>query len=235
MRFKKYIRLFIPIVFSFTITACANMLFMNVPNTLTSPNTYHAGKGEIGIRTFYYIPYAADFKVGITDHVQLSGMATDNNSYDASIVVNLQDNEKRFNLTTFGIGGGLYGSGFSQEDASWFDSSIDDVYKYGPSYYIYAGWYFGIRFNEHISLSIPVRFLVLNGTYDYYVAYNNTTAPGRYMVEAVIEEADWSFDWRYFGMKVGINLPYSIHQDANAGGVVVIFIPGIESGIYFKW
>ncbi len=233
MNFKKYIKLFAPLGISLTITACANMLMLNVPNTLTSSNTYQAGKGEVGVRVLYYIPYAADFKLGITDHVQLSGMATSNNSYDAGIQINLQNNKKIFNPAMFGIGGGVYGMGFSQEDTSLFDSSIVDAFKYGPAYYIYSGWYPGIRFNEHISLSIPLRFIVLTGTYEYYEVYNNSTTPGSYTVEAAIFEEDWSFDWRYIGMRVGINLPQIIRQ--NKSDVVIIFIPGIESGIYFKW
>ena len=52
-------------------TSCQPLFF---PNTLAPAKPYSVGKGEVGIRSFNFAPLGADFKVGITNNIQVSGI-----------------------------------------------------------------------------------------------------------------------------------------------------------------
>lgn len=202
---------------------------MFLPNTLAPAKPYNAGKGEIGIRTMYVVPTGLDFKVGVTDAVQIAGIAmfpinseSGGGLYEGSMQINTSPAEHDKYLHIFGIGGGVnmvtYIKGSSQAN------------------YIYQGYYPGFALTDRVSISFPLRMYEYIGRY----SCSQDQCPGngarpleRYESAAFIPEMAWSADWTYVALRLGLSIPIQFWESANPATVVIL--PMFSAGLYGKW
>ncbi len=200
------------------ISSCTSITIL--PNTLAPVDTYKTGKGEIGIRSIYYVPYGADFKVGITDNIQLSGIVYPG-IYEGSLQINTSNAGTDKYLHIFSIGGGVYLRPF-----------FSLITSKNQTNYIYEGYYPGFKITDHISVSLPLRLYEFIGHYNYF-PLNLPPMVGKYQGAAFIPEMDWSFDWTHFSSRVGISMPIQFWESANPEKVWAL--PMISAGLYYKW
>ncbi len=221
--------LFVLILLPF-ISSCHPIL---LPNTLAPANTYKAGKGEIGIRSIYYIPQGADFKLGITDNIQLSGVAYPD-IYEGSLQINTSNTGVNKYLHIFSIGGGVYLGNTSSNCSTNNSGETCLQVSGGQTNYIYEGYYPGFRLSSRISVSLPLRLYEFIGRYNYIGI--GTTMPAtleKYRGAAFIPEMDWSFDWEYVGLRIGISMPIQFWESANPEPLWIL--PMASAGLYYKW
>ncbi|MGC8578961.1 MAG: hypothetical protein ACP5T7_00370 [bacterium] len=202
------------------IASCQPVFF---PNTLAPAKTYSTGKGEVGIRTLYIVPYGADFKIGLTKKIQVSGIVYPLNVvsgkgiYEGSIQYNAEPSEKDKYLHIFSVGGGIYCSQMN---------------------YIYEGYYPGFSLNSHISVSLPLRLYEFMGYYNCSKYVCSPTGSGaqpleKYQGAGFVPEMDWGFDWVYVALRIGLSIPIQFWESANPEPVVIL--PVLSIGLYGKW
>jgi len=212
------------------IIASCHPIFL--PTTLAPAKPYSSGKGEVGIRTLYIIPDGADFKVGITKKIQISGIVYPINTiggagiYEAGVQINTDPSEHDKYLHIFGTGGGIY---YTTLATSGSNSQTN---------YIYQGYYPGFSLTNHISVSLPLRLYEFMGRYncslDVCPSFNEGSRPlERYQGAAFIPEMDWSFDWTYIALRVGLSMPIQLWESSNPEPVIII--PNLSAGLYGKW
>ena len=85
-------------------TSCRPMI---LPNTLAPAKPYSAGNGEVGIRTIAYVPIGIDFKLGVTDNIQIGGIAWGGVIYEGNMQINADPSEQDNYWYIFGVGGGV--------------------------------------------------------------------------------------------------------------------------------
>ncbi len=229
----------------FLMTSCS-VYSVGLPNTLQPPGTYSAGKGAAGLRTSVLFPEGADFKVGLTDNVQLSGIASaqqdEVQDYEAGLLFNIsgEHTSRGNNLTVISVGGGVnighdvptgtthYGSTYTETD------SIS-----GPTYYIYEGWYPGFQFTDHFGMTVPLKIYELFGYYQYYqdiTGYKPATMTSQLQIQgaAFVPEVDFCFDWTHINATLGLSVPLQFYE-SSTNPVIVYLLPNISAGVYYKW
>ncbi len=224
---------------------------VTMPNALQSPGTYPAGKGEIGVRSALALPVGGDFKLGLSDHLQIAGIASvqepHEQVYEGSIVVNAGDADSkspRIYLATFALGGGVFrGSGVktgSFTTNNYSGNSIHDDYSIsGGTTFLYEGWYPGFQVSEHVGISLPVRMYELFGNYDYSTTATSksgvttTTVPLWIKTFAFVPELDCDFGWTHVGLDLGISLPLQFYETSSP--VLLLMMPDLSMGLYYKW
>lgn len=225
--FNKYYRIFIIGYFIIIMTSCQTMFF---PNTLAPAKTYSTGKGEVGIRTFYIVPSGADFKVGVTDEIQVSGIFYPINIlsgagvYEASLQMNMDPSEHDKYLHIFGVGGGAYVTTKATTGSN------------NQANYVYEGYYPGFVLTDHISVSLPLRMYEFMGRYN--CLEDQCPRPGakpleRYQGAAFVPEMDWCFEWRYVALRFGLSMPIQFWESYNPETVIIL--PDLSAGLYGKW
>ena len=215
------------------ITSCSYQPIF-LPTTLAPAKTYSAGKGEAGIRSFFLIPDGADFKVGITNNIQLSGITYPINGvngagvYEGSLQCNIDPSEHDTYLHIFGIGGGIY---YSTKAVSFSNSQMN---------YIYEGYYPGLVLANHVSINFPLRLYEYMGRYNCTYDVCPSSIPGQgaqtlehYWGVGFVPEMDIGFDWTYVAFRLGLSVPVEMTEGNNPERVILF--PNLSTGFYGKW
>ena len=226
-------------------TSCQPLFF---PNTLAPAKPYSVGKGEVGIRSFNFAPLGADFKVGITNNIQVSGIASPFHSnketdiyynYEGSVQINPHPSEKERDFNIFSIGGGVFMS-------PAIIPKHYDQYGHGNTQtdYIYEGYYPGHKMSDHVSISFPLRLYEFLGHYQYIkmvsfigpshtITSTTTSSLVRFQGAAFVPEMDLCFDWSHVALRFGINTPIQFWENYNP--ITVVAAPTFSGGLYGKW
>jgi len=234
--------------FVIIIASCQPLFF---PNTLAPAKPYSEGKGEAGIRSFNSAPLGADFKVGITNNVQISGIASPFHSnketniyynYEGSIQINPNPSEKDRNFNIFSIGGGVFMSPaiIPKQSKQCCQSGHGNT----QTDYIYEGYYPGHKMSDHVSISFPLRLYEFLGHYQYIsmvsfigpsntITSTTTSSLTRFQGAAFVPEIDLCFDWSHVALRFGINAPIQFWENYNP--IPVIAFPTFSGGLYGKW
>lgn len=226
-------------------TSCS-VYSLGLPNALQPPGTYSAGKGAAGVRPSVLFPEGADFKIGLTDNVQLSGLACAQQSqvrdFEGGLLFNISGEHKPEgnNVTVIAFGGGANighhintGTTTIGRDYTETDSIS------GPTYYIYEGWYPGFQINRLFGITLPLRIYELFGYYQYYQDITgsnpaNVTSPLQIQGAAFVPEVDFCFDWVHINATLGFSVPLQFYE-SSTNPVIVYLLPNISAGVYYKW
>ncbi|MCL4558050.1 MAG: hypothetical protein M1491_05380 [Deltaproteobacteria bacterium] len=217
-----------------------------MPNALQPPGTYSAGKGEIGARTFLLLPEGGDFKIGLSDRVQLSGIATAYGSrsqvYGGGLLLNAGDTRNTRSstyLAVFALGGGVNVGSRVNTGSFGIGGTTNNYFIFGPTSFVYEGWYPGFKLGEHFGINIPVRIFELFGNYQYTTISSGTTntttttVPLWIATYAFVPELDLDFEWTHIGLDLGISLPLQFHESKSP--VLLLVEPDVSGGLYYKW
>lgn len=245
---NKYLFILFILCFVIVLASCQSIFF---PNTLAPAKTYNAGNGEAGIRSFNFAPPGGDFKIGITNNIQISGIISpfhfENetdilSNYEGSIQINPNPSEKNMNFHIISIGGGVF-----MGPANYWKESVGNYEGHGNSQtdYVYIGYYPGRKISSHVSVSFPLRIYEFIGHYQYIsttifyripshtTTSTTTSSLARFQGTAFVPEVDWSFDWKYVGFRFGINTPITCCENYNP--ITVVAAPAFSAGLYGKW
>ena len=225
--FNKYLRILFIGCFVTVIASCPSPIFF--PNALNPSKTYSAGKGEVGGRLSETL--GGDFKIGITDEIQVSGIAYPINDissftmYEAGIQINTAPHEKDKYLHIFGIGAGTY------------VHTKTNVSGNNQTNFVYEGYYPGFTLMNHISINFPLRLYEFEGRYNCFgdgCPHTIGAEPlQRYQGAAFVSEMDWCFDWTQLGLRLALSVPVQFWESANPQPVIIL--PSAAYALYYKW
>ena len=196
-------------------TSCQPMI---LPNTLAPAKPYSAGNGEVGMRTIAYVPIGIDFKLGVTNNIQIGGIALGGIIYEGNVQINAEPSEQDKYWYVFGAGGGVYTAGDLQTN------------------YIYQGYYPGFSLSNHSYISFPLRL------YEFVGRYNcgRDSCPGRgaepmerFQGAVFVPEMDWSHDWTHIGFRLGVSQPIQFWESSSPETIIIL--PDFSVGLYYKW
>lgn len=234
-------------IFLFLLTSCS-VYELKLPNTLQPPGTYSAGKGAIGARTSILLPEGADFKIGLTDHIQLSGIASadgmPDQSFEGGLLINLRDSPEKLGtyLTVFAVGGGanIAYRVHTGSTTIFSDTTTQDNIS-GPTYHFYEGWYPGFQFTRHVGLNLPLRIFEFFGNYQYYettsgtTSTTTTTTPLSISGAAFVPEIDLCFDWTHINMDIALSTPVWFYNESSPAPVFLYVPINVSCGVYYTW
>ena len=226
--------------------ASCSIYSVTMPNALQSPGTYSAGKGEVGARSYLWLPEGGDVKIGLSDHIQLSGIITSQGPnvqvYEGGLLFNARNSNNKGSgtyLTVFAFGSGVdRGTGVNSGSYSLKDYKSSSFIS-GNAFYLYEGWYPGFKFGEHFGITIPMRVYELSGDYQYTTtssgstATTTTTAPLNITTCAFVPELDLDVEWTHIGLNVGWSIPLQFYESNSP--VLLWMLPDLSAGLYYKW